>query len=196
MDQSQIPSFGAPQNQNPYYVPEPGISKNIKWLVLGGVLLILALLYVVFFSGGGAKGQPEMLETLETKAQAIAILDDYIDDVEVSSLKNDLALSLILLRGNYQTMTDLYTDTFSGGKKPPSTPKLSEETEEVLERAKRNNVLETEIIKVLKSNLSSAQSSLIKTKEYFTKPSSRQIINDTQEDLEAVYDILNKSDLV
>lgn len=188
----ELPKFGMPQNPDPYAIPPPGADKKKLFLMFGGVLALLVLLAFVLLGGGGNEGQTSMRSSLQNTSDSIGILNEYIGDINNTGLQNDLSLSLILLRGNQQSMNDLYKKTFPSARSFPRSPKPDDTSKEKLDAAKRNNVLDSEIITVLREKTQAASRSLAQAKQHFTSSSSREIITNSQEDLDQVYEILDK----
>lgn len=188
----ELPKFGMPQNPDPYAIPAPGTDKKKLFLMFGGVLVLLLLLGFMLFGGGGNAGQAPLRTSIQSTSDAIGILDEYLDDIGSTGLKNDLSLALILLRGNQQSMNELYKETYPKAKSFSSSPKPDEASTNTLDQAERNNVLDSEIITVLKEKVATAQRSLIRAKAHFPGRQSRQTITGTQEDLVQVMDILDQ----
>lgn len=188
----ELPKFGMPQNPDPYAIPQPESDKKKLFMMVGGIVALLLILGLVLFSGGGGEGQSSMKTSIQNSSDAIGILDEYLEQTDATGVRNDLSLALILLRGNQQSMNDLYKKTYPKAKSFSRSPKPDEESVEILDRAERNNVIDTEIIVVLKDKVQTSLRSLTRAKAYFTTKESRETISQTQEDLEQVYEILNR----
>lgn len=190
-NQDQQPAFGYPTSQNPYPMQKPPTSKKMVYLMLGGGLLIIILLLWMVFGGKSTPGQEDMQKVVQNTSDAVGILDDYQENVAFSGTKNDLALTQIILRGNYQNLNSLYTKTYKPKNKFATNPKTDKESKKTLDEAKRDNRLDSELITVLKVKVTAAYSSLLQAKKNFKSKKSLETLNKAQEDLKSVSEILN-----
>lgn len=183
-------------NQNPsnynYQVPnDPAVKKKL-FLFGGGVVILVIALVLVLTSGGSKKGEDTMRASLQSTTEALGIIDEYEKQIQDTSTQNDLALIQILIRGNFQKLNDLYTETFKPKKKFSSAPKVDNDSKEALDRSARNNTLDSDIITELKPKVAAAKKSLAATRPNFTKSDSVEKIKTSIEDLESVEAILDR----
>ncbi len=155
----------------------------------GGLILIIVLLMLVF-GGKSTPGKQEMQTTVQNTSDAIGILSTYQDQVSETTTKNDLALALIILRGNYQNLNTLYTKTYKPKKKFTSAPQPDKASKTTLDEAQRNNQLDSKIVEVVRAKVNAAYSNLQKTKGNFKKQSSVETVSTANEDFKSVYEIL------
>lgn len=184
-------SFGYPTAENPYPMnqQQPKSKKKFFAMVGGGIFAAILLLWFIF-GGKPAAGLEEMQDLMQNTADAVAVLDAYQDDVDSTNVTNNLALSKIILRGNYQQLNDLYKSTYNSKKTFSSAPKPDDDSAATLDDASRDNQLDSEIIDVLKQKVDAAYQDLQKVKPFFSKPSSVETLNTAETDLKSVYEIL------
>ena len=190
-NQDQQQAFGYPTSQNPYPMQKPPTSKRTVYMMLGGGILIVILLLWIVFGGKSTPGQSDMQEVVQNTSDAVGILDDYQENVAFSGTKNDLALTRIIIRGNYQNLNALYVKTYKPKKSFSASPKPDKASRTSLDEAQRDNRLDSEIVTVLKTKVSTAYAALLQTKKNFKSKKSLETINKAQEDLESVSEILN-----
>lgn len=189
----QLPSFGQNQQQAQYYqMQQPDDSKKKMLLFGGGVVILLILLGLVLFGGGGKAGQADMQSALKSTSEALGIIDGYDQDLRDTPTKNDVALTQILLRGNFQKLNDLYKKTYSPKSGFTAAGKADKASIATLDRSDRNNTLDSDILKVLNAKVKAADAKLVAIKPNFTKPSSKQAINDSIADMNSIQEILTK----
>lgn len=188
----QLPQIGQ-QNKDPYALPQESDSPRTKLLIFGGIAALLVLLGVVLFSGGNTAGKPELKASIDDMSQALAIIDEYEEDITYAPAQNDIGLSQVLLRGNVQRLSELYNKTYKPKKKLGSQAKLSAESQTTLDSAKRNNTLDSEIITELQQEVATARRSLIKAKASFNKQANRVTITTAQNDLQSVDELLSNA---
>lgn len=190
----QMPQIGqtSPQQYYSQNTPPAPVSKKRMVLIGLGIVVLLVLIFTVVFSGRSKPGQTEMKSAMQSTADALAITDEYSDDLQTASTKNDIALIQILVRGNFQKLNDLYNETYKPRKKFSISPKVDSDSAEILDRARRNNTLDSEIVDVLKQKVQTAQTKLTQARKSFKKTSSREIITVSISDFNSIEDILNK----
>ncbi len=180
------------QNTNPYVVPDPAGQKKKAFLVGGGIFVLLLLLALVVFSGKPKPGLTNMQTGMQNLSDAVGIMNTYQADVQDSSLKNDVALTGVLLQGNYQNMNSLYNTTYKLKKRYSSSPKPDKASQQTLDEALSNNQLDSSIITTLQPKVIKAENAFIKAKKSFTKKESLNHLNQTINDLQSIEDILNE----
>ncbi|MBP9738436.1 hypothetical protein KBD20_01980 [Candidatus Saccharibacteria bacterium] len=191
----KLPQFGQPQNPDPYEIPQPGQDRRkTSILMFGGIGLLLLLLGLLVF-GGGKKpgGQQDLLNVMNQTGSALAAIEEYEASIQNVPIQNNVALTKILLRGNYQNIGILYQKTYDKKQKFSNNPKLDGATQKTLDAAVTNNTIDSELISALETKVVSAQRSLIKVKPYFKSGDSRQTIVTAQTDYQSIADILEKS---
>lgn len=188
----QLPQIGQ-QNKDPYALPQQNDSGKTKLLVFGGIAVLLILLGVVLFSGGSSAGQTEMKDSVDDISQALAIIDEYEEQVQYAPTQNDIGLSQILLRGSQQRLSELFNTTYKPKKKLGGEGKLQAAAKTTLDTAQRNNTLDSDIITEVKKEVISAQRSLTRAKASFKKQDSRAIITTAQNDLTSIVELLNRA---
>jgi hypothetical protein len=190
----EIPKFGQPQNPDPYQIPDntnPG-SKKALLLMAGGVLLLIIIIAWLFLGTGGKPGADDMKKTVQNTSEALGIIDEYESDLQYTPTKNDVALVQILLRGNYSNLNELYNKTYKPKKKFSNSPKPDKASQTKLDAAKRNNVLDTEIITVLKPKIEAARAAAKRSYPNFTKADALNDLKTAYNDYEAIEEILNR----
>ena len=170
--------------------PQPHKIKKQLFMLFGGVALVLILLLWLVFGTGSTGGQTDMRASVQNTADSIGILDAYQQDVQFSGTKNDLALALIILRGNYQNLNELYKTTYNPKASFSNSPKPDETSATKLDEAKRDNRLDSEIITTLEPKVAAAQSALKRAKANFSSTSSLEVINKADQDYTTVLEIL------
>lgn len=198
MDLEKLKTLGRPQQVNPYQIEEPGggDSKKKLFLMVGGVILLLIALWFVLTAGGGSGGgQSQMKAGTEKIGNAVAILDEYNNDLSEGQVKNNMSQALIILRGSYQNSITAYKKIYKPKVSLRTTPRLNKKSKdkEVLDRAKRNNVLDSEIVTALKPIVESANKSLRSAKAEMEAKSARDEVSKIQTDLDAVNRILTQT---
>lgn len=189
--QPEQPAFGQPTAQNPYQMPVPGNQKKKVLLMIGGGLLVIILLLFIVFGGKSTPGQESMTTVLENTSESLGILDEYQEDVELSGLKNDLALARIILRGSYLDLNDLYKKAYDSNKSFSTSPKPDDASQELLDEATRDNQLDTEIIDVLEEKIFAARKALQNQENNFSQASSKETVKKSQQDLATIAEILD-----
>jgi hypothetical protein len=165
--------------------------KKQLFMLFGGVaLVLLLLLWLVFGTGGSTGGQSDMRSSVQSTADAVGILDTYQEDVQFSGTKNDLALALIILRGNYQNLNELYKNTYNPKASFSNSPKPDENSVTKLDEAKRDNRLDNEIVSTLEPKITAAQSALRRAKPNFDSKTSLEVISKADQDYSTVLEIL------
>lgn len=180
------------KNQDQYYYPEEGGDKKKMIILFGGIIVILLLGALLLFGGGEDQaGQLSMKQSLQSTNEALGIIDEYQDQLTYSPTKNDVALIQIILRGNYQKLSDLYAEAYDA-KKPSGSFKPDEDSVEELDRSVRNNTIDTDIITVLEPKITAAEKSLEQAAVDFTKQSSVELIKVSVEDFVSIQGVLAK----
>ena len=179
--------------QDPYNLQKPGNNKMKVALVVGGIVLLLVLLALVAFSGGGVPGKVEMKNVLQPTSEALGIIEDYEKDLEYSPTINNVALAQILIRGNYQELNTQYNKLYKPSKRFSSNPKPDTRSQELLDESRRNNTLDTEINKVLIAKITKAENSLAKARKVVVNKKLNQQIVSAQKDMQAILEMLNKT---
>lgn len=179
------------KNQDEYYYPEEGDKKK-KIIMYGGIAAIVLLGMLLLFGGDkGAGGQLSLQQSLESTNEALGIIEDYQTKLNYAPTKNDVANIQLILRGNYQKLSGLYEETYDG-KGPSETPKADEESIEKLDRASRNNTIDTDIITVLKSKIEASQSLLEQTVVELETGPAVKVIKDSIKDYDSVLSVLER----
>lgn len=189
-----MPQFGQNQNEFQQYhqnTPNSGSRKKLV-LIIGGVLTVIVILILLLTSGSSKGGQEDMRKSLQATSDALGIMDEYEAELTYDPTKNDIALSQIILRGNFQKLNELYTKTYKPKKKFTASPKPDKASKATLDESKRNNTLDSDIIDVLKPKIILAQKELKITKSSFSKKDSIDKINVSIADLQSIQDLLNK----
>ncbi len=188
----EMPQFGQEQpvqyNQNQ---SQPG-SKKKMILVIAGVIVLMVALVMVLTSGGAPAGQVEMKQALQPAYDALGIIDGYEDKLTLAQTKNDVALSQILIRGNFQKLNEIYNTTYKPKKKFGTKPKPDTASAKILDAAERNNTLDSEIIDVLKPKIATAKKQLKLARSSVGKKSTLEKIDVSIEDLTSIEEILNR----
>ena len=189
-----MPQFGQEQNQfQQYHQDTPQAdSKKKLFLIIGGVLVLLIILAFMLLSGGSKGGQVELRKSLQSTTEALGIIDEYEDQLTLEQAKNDIALSQILIRGNFQKLNALYNSTFNPKKKFSTSPKPDSASVSSLDKSQRNNTLDADIIEVLKPKIAEAKKQLTLAKPSFSKKDSVEKINVSINDLKSIEEILNR----
>ena len=188
-----IPSFGQPQNPDPYVIPQPGQDKKKTTLLMfGGLAIVVILLAMMIFGGKSAGGQADMLSVMNQTGSALGAIKTYGPKAKNSTTQTHLSVINILLSGNYNTLGTLYKKTYDKKKKFLSSPVTDPATAQKLDAAVKNDTLDSEIISILKPKITIAQRSLLRAKPNFTGPSSSKTINTAITDYQSISDILNK----
>lgn len=180
------------QTQQYYQEPPQPMSKVKIGLIAGGIIMLITLLILLFTSGGSKPGQADMQRSLQAMSESIGVMDEYENDLQVSSTRNDVALIQIILRGNYQKLNQLYSETYDS-KKFSSNPKPDEDSKEVLDRAVQNNTIDSEILLTLQPKIDTSEKYLKRAKPNFTKPSSVASLQKSIDDFASISDVLNKA---
>ena len=196
MSSMQVPSFG--QNKShvqQYYQAEPQSEDPKKKLLLfgGGILLLIILLLLVVSGGGNKAGQQEMQSALQSTSDALGIINTYDTKLSYTPTKNDVALTEILLRGNYQKLNTLYVKTYKPKKRFSSSPLPDKLSVASLDRSDRNNTLDNDILVVLKAKAEKARKKLVTVKPSFKKASSKASIQDSISDMGSVEELLSRN---
>ncbi len=187
------PSFGQPQNQDPYVIPQPGSDKKKQTLLMfGGLTVILLLLGMLIFGGKSTPGEADMQSVIDQTGESLGVISQYGQKAKNLDSQNDLALIQIILRGNYQKLGDLYKETYGKKKIVPSSPKPDLNSQDILDAAVTNDTIDTEIFKVLSPKILSASKSLKSVKANFTKADSINTVTTAQKDFESLTSVLNK----
>jgi hypothetical protein len=190
----EIPKFGQPQNPDPYQIPDVNQSgsKKTLFIMAGGVLLLTIIIAWLFLGTGGKPGAEDMKVTVQNTSEALGIIDEYEGDLQYTPTKNDIALVQILLRGNYSNLNELYNKTYKPKKKFSNSPKPDKVSQTKLDAAKRNNVLDSEIITVLEPKIAAAKAAAKRSYPNFSKPDSLNQLKTAYNDYGAIEDILNR----
>lgn len=181
------------KNQDQYYYPEDGSDKKKMILVFAGILVVVLLGALLLFSGGGGDnaGQLSMQQSVKSTNEVLSIITTYELNLSNSGTVNDVALIEIILDGNFQKLNDLYVASYKGKPISPQQ-KPDDESAEILDRAVRNNTIDTEIIDVLKTKITQGQESLSQASADFTKQSSIDQVKLSLEDFNSIQGILDK----
>lgn len=191
----QLPNIGQNKNQPQYYyqnVPPPASKKKV-FLVGAGIVALLGLLLAVVLGGGSKAGEQDMQNALTSTSDAIGIISKYENDLRYAPTQNDVALTKILLRGNFQQLNELYNKTYKPRKKFSASPKADAGSATQLDRAKRSNTLDNEIIEALKTKVLAADKSLVSAKSAFKTGSSKTVVQDSITDLDSIEDLLARA---
>lgn len=190
----EMPQIGQNQNEFQQYYQQPNTDGSKKKLVLiiGGVLVLIIVLILLLTSGGTKGGQNEMKLSLQATTDALGIIDEYESELTYAPTKNDIALSQILIRGNFQKLNALYNTTYKPKKKFSATPKVDPTSKTSLDTSARNNTLDSDIITALKPKIISAKKNLTLAKSSFTKKDSLEKINVSIADLTSIENILDR----
>ena len=190
----EMPQIGQNQNEfQQYHQDTPNTdSKKKLILIIGGVFVVIVILILTLTSGGSKGGQEDMRKSLQATSDALGIMDEYEAELSYAPTKNDIALSQIIIRGNFQKLNELYTKTYKAKKKFSASPKPDKASATTLDASKRNNTLDSDIIDVLKPKIALAQKELKITKSSFSKKDSVDKINVSIADLQSIQDLLNK----
>lgn len=183
-------SFGYPTTPNPYQMPQAPDNRKKLFMMAGGAVVIVLLLIWLVFGGKSTGGQTDMQSLMQNTSDAIGALDDYQSQLASSGTKNDMALSLIILRGSYQNLNELYTKTYKPKKKFSQSPQPDSTSKKALDEAARDNKLDSAIVELLKTKVNNAYQALQKTKPNFKKKSSVETLKNADTDLKSVYEIL------
>ena len=187
-----MPQFGQSQpvqyNQNE---PQPASKKKIILIAVGIVALLVALI-LVLTSGSAPAGQLEMRQALQSKSDALGVIDKYEPQLTTNQARNDVALIQILIRGNFQKLNEVYNATYNPKKKFSSQPKPDTASAKILDTAVRNNTIDSEIITVLKPKIAAAKKQLAVAQKTVSKKSDVEKIKISINDLTSIEDILNQ----
>lgn len=179
------------KNQDQYYYPDEGGDKKKKIiLIVGAVVVVLMLLLLLFGGGEDNAGQLSMKQSLETTGETISIIDKYQAELNYGPTKNSVAVIQIILRGNHQKLNDLYKTTYKKAKQLSDSQKIDEKSEEELDLAVKNNVVDTEIIKILEPKIKEAKKTLQQAAIDFEKPSSVELIEVSISDFDIILEEL------
>ena len=181
------------QAQYGYSLEDEQDSKKRMLLMIGGAILVIVLLVLVLLGGGSKPGKQNMHDSLKSTSQALGIIDEYETKLQSTPTKNDVALTQILLRGNYQKLNTLYIKTYKASKDLSNNPKADAASITALNRSERNNTLDTDIITVLQAKIQSAQSKLVLVQPAFKNAVDKKSIQDSIADMQSVEDALNRA---
>lgn len=188
------PSFGQPQNDDPYIIPQPGADKKKQTLLMfGGLAVILIILGMLIFGGKSAGGEIEMKAVIDETGESLGVISSYETKLKSLDSQNDIALVQIILRGNYQKLGDLYKETYNSKKSIPNSPRADEKSLDILDAAVTNDTIDTEIFQVLGPKILRSSQSLKKAKSNFTKAESLDTLTTAQTDFESLTSILDKN---
>ncbi len=190
---NQQPAQPTQPAPSPYDFPEQGTGKKKLFLMFGGVIILLILLGSVLFSGGGVPGQVEMKNSLQATSDALGIIDEYSKDLAYAPTKNDVALTQILIRNNHQELNTRYNKLYKPKKRFNNNPKPDEKSQEVLDEARRNNTLDTEIIEVLGPKITEAGVALNAAKKVVVDKELVEILKLAEKDMQAILETLEKT---
>lgn len=189
-----IAQFGKPQAENPYVIPEPGSDKKrTSLLMFGGLAIVLILLGILLFGGKKPGGQEQMLSAVNTTGEALGAINDYADELQTAPAQNDVALINIILTGNYQTLGDLYHDTYGKKQSFTKTSRAIAADKVALDEAVKNDTVDTELPDLLKIKVAKVQAALSAAKPNFTGNKSRTTLTTAQTDYSSIADILEKN---
>jgi len=194
MQVPQIPQLGQQQApQDLYQFEKPGTSKKKMLLIAGGVVLLLIMIGSLLFGGNEKPGQVEVKNVLQPTADALGIIDEYEKDLQYAPTKNDVALTQILIRGNYQEITPRYTKYYQPKKRFSTSHKPDTASQEVLEDARKSNTLDTEKIEVIQPKITETQNALVKAKRVVLDKELLELIKTAEKDMQAIQEALDKT---
>ncbi|MDQ5913050.1 MAG: hypothetical protein QG659_472 [Patescibacteria group bacterium] len=194
MQVPQIPQLGQQQApQDLYQFEKPGTSKKKMLLIAGGVVLLLIMIGSLLFGGNEKPGQVEVKNVLQPTADALGIIDEYEKDLQYAPTKNDVALTQILIRGNYQEINTRYAKFYKPSKRFSTSPKPDTASQEVLEDARKSNTLDTEIIEVIQPKITETQNALVKAKRVVLDKELLELIKTAEKDMQAIQEALDKT---
>jgi len=194
MQVPQIPQLGQQQApQDLYQFEKPGTSKKKMLLIAGGVVLLLIMIGSLLFGGNEKPGQVEVKNVLQPTADALGIIDEYEKDLQYAPTKNDVALTQILIRGNYQEINTRYAKFYKPKKRFSTSPKPDTASQEVLEDARKSNTLDTEIIEVIQPKITETQNALVKAKRVVLDKELLELIKTAEKDMQAIQEALDKT---
>lgn len=196
MQVPQIPQLGQQPQQAPqdlYQFEKPATSKKKMLLIAGGVVLLLIMIGSLLFSGGEKPGLTELKNVLQPTADTLGIIDEYEKDLQYAPTKNDIALTQILIRGNYQELNTRYSKFYKPKKRFSNSPKPDTTSQELLEEARRSNTLDTEIIEVIQPKITETQSALAKAKKVVLDKELLELIEVAEKDMQAIQNALDKT---
>jgi len=177
----QIPQLnhaGQPaQPVNPYDFVDQGPNKKKMWLMIGGGILVIIMLILVLTSGGGTPG----------------IIDEYEDKLQFAPSKSTVALTQILIRGNYQELNTLYTKQYKPSKRFSAQPKPDKESQATLDEAVKNNSIDSEIIEILKPKIASIRKAIKSAKLTVQDKKTRDALITAEKDMQAITQALEES---
>lgn len=189
-----MPQFGQPQAENPYIIPQPGSNKKkTSLLMFGGLAVVLLLLGLLLFGGKKPGGQESMLTAVNSTGEALGAIHDYSKELKTSSAQNNIALTNIILTGNYQSLGSLYHTTYNKKQAFSSSLRATLADQKVLEQAVQNDTMDTELPALLQQKVATVESALTKAKPNFTSTQSRTTITTAQTDYASLADILQKN---
>lgn len=196
MQVPQIPQLGQQPQQAPqdlYQFEKPATSKKKILLIAGGVVLLLIMIGSLLFSGNEKPGQIEVKNVLQPTADALGIIDEYEKDLQYAPTKNDVALTQILIRGNYQEINTRYAKFYKPSKRFSTSPKPDTDSQEVLEDARKSNTLDTEIIEVIQPKITETQNALVKAKRVVLDKELLELLKTAEKDMQAIQEALDKT---
>jgi len=194
MQVPQIPQLGQQQApQDLYQFEKPGTSKKKMLLIAGGVVLLLIMIGALLFGGNEKPGQVEVKNVLQPTADALGIIDEYEKDLQYAPTKNDVALTQILIRGNYQEINTRYAKFYKPSKRFSTSPKPDTDSQEVLEDARKSNTLDTEIIEVIQPKITETQNALVKARRVVLDKELLELLKTAEKDMQAIQEALDKT---
>lgn len=161
--------------------------------MFGGAALLLIIVGWFLFASQPKPGAADMKIVVQNTSESLGIIDAYEDKLQYTPTKNDIALVQILLRGNYQNLNTLYNKTYKPNKKFSNSTKPDTKSKTTLDDAKRNNLLDSEIVTVLKPKIEAARAAARRSQSSFSKPDSINKLKTAQSDYQAIEDILNRA---
>lgn len=190
----QLNQAGQPaQPVNPYDFVDQGPNKKKMWLMIGGGILVIIMLILVLTSGGGTPGQLEMKAVVQPTADTLGIIDEYEDKLQFAPSKSTVALTQILIRGNYQELNTLYTKQYKPSKRFSAQPKPDKESQATLDEAVKNNSIDSEIIDILKPKVANIRKAIKSAKLTIQDKKTRDALITAEKDMQAVTQVLEES---
>ncbi len=197
MQAPQMPQFNQAPQQAPedlYQFEKPPMSKKKMALIGGGALLLIIMIFSLIFSGGGEKpGYTEMKTAMQSTSDALGIIDEYEKDLNYAPSKNNVALTQILIRGNYQELNTRYTKLYKPKKRFSTNPKPDAKSQETLDAAVRNNTIDTEIIDALVDKVTKSGTYFNKAKKVVIDKELSEKLKTAEKDMSAILVSLDKS---
>ena len=190
----QLSHAPQPTAESTYEFVKPPMSKKKLALIAGGILLLLIMLFALIFSGGGEKpGYTEMKTAMQSNADALGVIEEYEKNLNYAPSKNNVALTQILIRGNYQELNTRYTKLYKPKKRFNSNPKPDVKSQETLDAAVRNNTLDTEIIDVLRDKVTKSGTYFNKARKVVVDKELSENLKTAEKDMSAILVSLDKT---